>query len=191
MFLWNPYKKSDDLKTTTETTTNLDSTLQSPEPVASALSVQTSTLSTLLNTSAVLISAASILGTIASGVNDNSMPKVSAYKQKRSSEKGVEYHGNPKHPFSPFFLPTIYDSDSSTKRKIVFDTPIKESVNENSGTKLIQNGVKEQKRPRRKIKTSSFVDEKTKAPNNKYKTHGERFRLEDPFTTYVKGIFTV
>ena len=47
LFLWNPYKKSDDLKTTTETITNFDSTLQSPEPVASALSVQTSTLSTL------------------------------------------------------------------------------------------------------------------------------------------------
>ena len=185
MFLWNPYKNSEETKTPTE------------EPIVSALNLHTTTLPTLLNTTAVLISptiySVSIIGTVASGVNNNSnvgQPKALAYKQKRSSEKVVNSQDKPKTSFSPFFLPAMSNSNSEPllKRNVILDRPVRNSVYKRSGSKVIQTSVDDQKGVRRRIRTLGLGDVKTETPFGKYKVIDQPFYLEDPFTTYAKGI---
>ena len=89
-----------------------NSNFHSSEPVTEALIIQTPTVTPLLNSTAVLLSTVPVLipliGSIANGLKGNSnlvTPKVSRYKQKRSSDKVLNYEDKLKTSFSPFFLP--------------------------------------------------------------------------------------
>lgn len=212
LFLWNPYKNtskfSGEAKSTTALFSNFtsNSNFESPESITSAaLHVQTSTVSNLLNSSTVFISAASLIGNLARGVKDNSMrmmvtPKTLSYKQKRSSEKLVTFDDSKlKTPFSPFFLKP---AKFSSKKKELLIRPNK--VFESSVINLYNNDYKINGAKKKKFDTKSIrkedqadtkislqsldsLDNVSPTIRTQYEMY-KPFYLEDPFTTYAKGI---
>ena len=210
LFLWNPYKNTSRLSGEAKSTTALfsnftsNSNFESPESItsAAALHVQTSTVPNLLNSSTVFISAASLIGNLARGVKDNSMrmiatPKTLSYKQKRSSEKLVAFDDSKlKTSFSPFFLkPAKFTSKK--KELLIRPNKVFESSVINNDYKI--NGAKKKKINAKSIKKEDQADTKISLQSlgsldnvsPTIKTQYEMYKpfyLEDPFTTYAKGI---
>ena len=209
LFLWNPYKNTSKLSGEAKSTTALfsnftsNSNFESPESITSAaLHVQTSTVSNLLNSSTLFISAASLIGNLARGVKDNSMninatPKTLSYKQKRSSEKLVTFDDSKlKTSFSPFFLKPAKFS-SKKKELLIRPNKVFESSIINNDYKI--NGAKKKKINAKSIKKEDQADMKISLQSlgsldnvsPTIKTQYEMYKpfyLEDPFTTYAKGI---
>ena len=209
LFLWNPYKNTSKLSGEAKSTTALfsnftsNANFESPESITSAaLHVQTPTVSNLLNSSTLFISAASLIGNLARGVKDNSMninatPKTLSYKQKRSSEKLVTFDDSKlKTSFSPFFLKPAKFS-SKKKELLIRPNKVFESSVINNDYKI--NGAKKKKfdtKSKRKedqadmkisLQSLGSLDNVSPTIKTQYEMY-KPFYLEDPFTTYAKGI---
>ena len=124
LFLWNPYKgvgkgsKSSTISdnNTVISTTELSELLTSP------------TVTTLLNSTAVLLSTALLKasGTKSMNVDFESVtPKSVSYKQKRSSERVSNFEEKLKTSFKPFYIPNrIRSSEELKKNNLIFVSSI-------------------------------------------------------------------
>ena len=201
LFLWNPYKGLDNKHlaektlTTASNSTN-DSNFDSSEPVTEALLLQTPTVNPLLNSTAVLFS--TVIGSIANGINGNSdlvTPKASRYKQKRSSEKVLNFEEKLKTSFSPFVLPDKGNPKTEllmNRREVFLDSSVLKSEHKRSGEQEIAKntlvGV-DKKGVNKRLRTLGLKNVRTESPYEMYKVINPPFYLEDPFTTYAKGSF--
>ena len=203
LFLWNPYKGLDRNSLTTASNSTNDSNFDSAEqPVTEALILQTPTVTPLLNSTAVFFSTVPVLipliGSIANGMKGNSdlvTPKASRYKQKRSSEKVLNFEDKLKTSFSPFFL-----SDKSNPKtkllikrdNVLLDSSLLKSEYKRSGEQEVVNNkiVEDDKKGlKQRLRTLGLENVRTESPYEMYKVINQPFYLEDPFTTYAKGSF--
>jgi len=200
LFLWNPYKGIPTTASTAAFNSTNNSNFHSSEPVTEALIRQTPTVTPLLNSTAVLLSTVPVLipliGSIANGLKGNSnlvTPKVSRYKQKRSSDKVLNYEDKVKTSFSPFFLPEKSHLKTEllmNKDNIFLESSLLKSEYKRSGEQEIgknkfvgddRQGVKE------RLRTLGFENVRTESPYETHKVINQPFYLEDPFTTYAKA----
>ena len=199
LFLWNPYKglehhKHLEEKTlTTASNSTHELNFSSSEPVPQALLVQTPTVTPLLNSTAVIFSTVLIpvLGSIANGINGNSdlvTPKASRYKQKRSSEKVLNFED--KTSFSPFFLADKSNPKTELLMKRGMDSSVLKSEYKRSGEQKIFKNIivgDDNKGVHKRLRTLGLENVRTESPYEMYNVINPPFYLEDPFTTYAKG----
>ena len=130
-------------------------------------------------------------------MNLNATPKTLSYKQKRSSEKLVAFDDSKlKTSFSPFFLKPAKFS-SKKKELLIRPNKVFESSVINNDYKI--NGAKKKKfdtKSKRKedqadmkisLQSLGSLDNVSPTIETQYEMY-KPFYLEDPFTTYAKGI---
>ena len=197
LFLWNPYKGVQSGKSST---TADNSTIISPSDLSDLIT--SPTVTTLLNSTAVLISSAALLGTAGTrNVNDSFdsvTPKTLKYKQKRSSERVSNFEERLKTSFSPFYIPSklISSKDMLTKKNgVISMEPVLQGEHKGIGQSniLTHNIVGgDRKNIKRKLRTLDLETVKSKSPYEMYNlVNPQPFYLEDPFTTYAKGEFHI
>ena len=206
LFLWNPYKgvskhlTEKTLTTASNYTNNLS--FDSSEPVSEALLVQTSTVTPLLNSTAVLFSAIPslipLIASISNGKKGNSnlvTPKASRYKQKRSSENVLNFEDKLITSYSPFFLPKKSNPKTELlmkKGNVLLDSSVLKSEYKRSGEQEIVKDILvggDKKGVNKRLQTLGLENVRTESPYEMYKVINPPFYLEDPFTTYAKGSF--
>ena len=156
------------------------------------------TVTTLLNSTALLLSSASLLkagGTKSMNANFESVtPKTLSYKQKRSSERVSNFEETLKTSFQPFYIQNrISNSEDvlTNKNDVVFVKSTSKGDEERilQPNSLSHNafGV-DTKSMKRKLRTFDLENVKAKSQFEKYNlVNPQPFYLEDPFTTYAKG----
>lgn len=197
LFLWNPYKgvgrggKSSTVSDnfTMISTSDLSELITSP------------TVTTLLNSTAVLISSAALHGTSAGTRNMSALihsvtPKTLSYKQKRSSERVSDFEEKLKTSFKPFYIPNKLSSkeDILTKNNnIIFVESFSNGKEKRiKQPKILSRNVVggDKNSMKRKLRTLDLNNVKPKSPSFEMYNliNPQPFYLEDPFTTYAKGI---
>ena len=191
LFLWNPYKgvgkgsKSSTISdnSTVISTTDLSELLTSP------------TVTTLLNSTAVLLSTALLKASGTKSMNadfESVTPKTLSYKQKRSSERVSNFEEKLKTSFKPFYIPNrILSSEELRKNNLIFVN----SISNGDEERIIQPNIlshnifgDDRKGIKRNLRTLDLENVKAKSTFEKYNlVNPQPFYLEDPFTTYAKG----
>ena len=188
------------LTTAPNSTHNLS--FDSSEPVSEALLVQTSTVTPLLNSTAVLFSAIPslipLIASISNGKKGNSnlvTPKASRYKQKRSSENVLNFEDKLITSYSPFFLAKKSNPKTELlmkKGNVLLDSSVLKSEYKRSGEQEIVKDILvggDKKGVNKRLQTLGLENVRTESPYEMYKVINPPFYLEDPFTTYAKGSF--